>query len=229
MRCRLFARLLCCVILFTGLPLFAAWWQPDALFSLLAYLRPGVVWRVETTERVVALSLDDAPSSLTPDILNLLDKYDARATFFVLGRHLERHSADLTKWPSPKDRLSSLELQICPVNTSLPDPGPRALIARLRALGHEPAHHTWSDRMTLSIPRSELDLEFDRLDAILYSCPVEYPKWFRPGHGVYDSELVKFVESHGYKTVLGNVHPFDPQIQSKRLFCLANAKSIDVL
>jgi peptidoglycan/xylan/chitin deacetylase (PgdA/CDA1 family) len=43
----------------------------------------------------VALTLDDGPDpEITPRVLDLLDARQARATFFCIGRHVERH-ADL--------------------------------------------------------------------------------------------------------------------------------------
>ncbi len=42
-----------------------------------------------TDEKVVYLTFDDGPSDLTPQVLDILDKYNAKATFFVVG-----HSED---------------------------------------------------------------------------------------------------------------------------------------
>ena len=41
-------------------------------------------------EKVVYLTFDDGPSELTPQVLDILDKYNAKATFFVVG-HSEEH------------------------------------------------------------------------------------------------------------------------------------------
>jgi peptidoglycan/xylan/chitin deacetylase (PgdA/CDA1 family) len=42
----------------------------------------------------VALTFDDGPDpEITPALLDMLAKYDARATFFVIGRYLEKHRA----------------------------------------------------------------------------------------------------------------------------------------
>ena len=46
----------------------------------------GVYARVDTDDKVIALTFDDGPHpTLTPKILDILDKYDAKATFFVVG------------------------------------------------------------------------------------------------------------------------------------------------
>ena len=47
----------------------------------------GVYARVDTADKVIALTFDDGPHpTLTPKILEILDKYDAKATFFVVGK-----------------------------------------------------------------------------------------------------------------------------------------------
>ena len=39
----------------------------------------------EKYDKFIALTFDDGPSTLTPRILDILEKYDATATFFVIG------------------------------------------------------------------------------------------------------------------------------------------------
>ncbi len=52
----------------------------------------NVVHRVPTTEKVVALTYDDGPHPVfTPQILDILDKYHVKATFFMIGSQMERY------------------------------------------------------------------------------------------------------------------------------------------
>lgn len=54
------------------------------------------VTRVETTEKVVALTLDDGPTpEHTQDVLDILKKKDVRATFYLSGQECERNPAML--------------------------------------------------------------------------------------------------------------------------------------
>ena len=47
---------------------------------------------VKTTDRVVALTFDDGPSPWhTPKVLNELDRHHVKATFFMMGRNVERY------------------------------------------------------------------------------------------------------------------------------------------
>ena len=47
------------------------------------------VWRGRTDTGAVALTFDDGPSEDTERVLDVLDEYGLRATFFMTGRHVE--------------------------------------------------------------------------------------------------------------------------------------------
>ncbi|MGV0745535.1 polysaccharide deacetylase family protein [Mycolicibacterium sp. XJ870] len=48
-----------------------------------------LVDRVDTSEKVVALTLDDGPTDQTPEVLQILADADVPATFYLTGRELE--------------------------------------------------------------------------------------------------------------------------------------------
>ncbi|GFM26941.1 polysaccharide deacetylase [Mycobacterium sp. PO2] len=50
-----------------------------------------IIDRVDTTDKVVALTLDDGPTEWTPDILDALATADIPATFYLNGADLDRH------------------------------------------------------------------------------------------------------------------------------------------
>jgi peptidoglycan/xylan/chitin deacetylase (PgdA/CDA1 family) len=55
-------------------------------------LTQRVLWRVETQERTVALSFDDGPHArFTPAILDLLERHNLPATFFLIGRYVLKY------------------------------------------------------------------------------------------------------------------------------------------
>src|SRR6476620_2719098 len=50
--------------------------------------------RVETPDKIVALTFDDGPHpAYTARVLDVLDRYQIRATFFMMGRNVERYPA----------------------------------------------------------------------------------------------------------------------------------------
>lgn len=69
--------------------------------ALLLYpvLRPNVQWlgpvvtRFETSGKEVWLTIDDGPADDTPLVLDLFDRHDVRATFFVKGELAETNPA----------------------------------------------------------------------------------------------------------------------------------------
>jgi len=60
-----------------------------------------VLGRLSTKEKVVALTFDDGPNpAATPRILDALEAEDVHASFFLLGRHVER-------WPDLARRVAA--------------------------------------------------------------------------------------------------------------------------
>ena len=56
----------------------------------------GLPLRTAAGQPILYLTFDDGPTpTLTPQIVELLDRYDAKATFFVVGLHLRRALAHL--------------------------------------------------------------------------------------------------------------------------------------
>ncbi|WP_249685456.1 polysaccharide deacetylase family protein, partial [Bacillus velezensis] len=51
-----------------------------------------VVWDINTEDKIVALTFDDGPHpKYTAAVLDLLAKYDAKATFFIIGKNAEKY------------------------------------------------------------------------------------------------------------------------------------------
>jgi peptidoglycan/xylan/chitin deacetylase (PgdA/CDA1 family) len=59
--------------------------------SRTVQLAGELINRVDTTERVVALTFDDGPTGWTPAILNMLAGAGIPATFYLNGADLDRH------------------------------------------------------------------------------------------------------------------------------------------
>jgi polysaccharide deacetylase family sporulation protein PdaB len=51
-----------------------------------------VVWYVPTDKKFIALTFDDGPDPVfTPKVVDILDKYDVKGTFFVIGKSVEEY------------------------------------------------------------------------------------------------------------------------------------------
>ena len=53
---------------------------------------PTLVWDIPATEKVLYLTFDDGPHpTATPFVLNQLQQYNAKATFFCIGNNVVKH------------------------------------------------------------------------------------------------------------------------------------------
>ncbi|RSD28518.1 polysaccharide deacetylase family protein [Mesobacillus subterraneus] len=57
----------------------------------------GLTYQVQTEEKVVALTFDDGPTENVDQLLPLLEKYEAQATFFLIGKDIEKHPEEAEK------------------------------------------------------------------------------------------------------------------------------------
>lgn len=61
-------------------------------FDQAVLVRKGTIYREDVQDKVVALTFDDGPSPVwTPRILDVLKNSGVKATFFVLGVHVDRY------------------------------------------------------------------------------------------------------------------------------------------
>lgn len=81
-----------------------SWWYlliPAAVWLITAVAGSGLVqtgYHVKTfcanpnvTEKLIAITFDDGPTPVTPKVLELLRKHQAKATFFCIGRQIEKY------------------------------------------------------------------------------------------------------------------------------------------
>ena len=60
--------------------------------KLLRWLYPRALWRMNKNVKAVYLTFDDGPiPEITPWVLDLLDKYNIKATFFLVGDNVRKH------------------------------------------------------------------------------------------------------------------------------------------
>jgi peptidoglycan/xylan/chitin deacetylase (PgdA/CDA1 family) len=77
-------------LLVVGLVVF--WIEPLAVLGVLERLTPNFIYRVRTERPLAALSFDDGPHpEFTPQVLEILKRLDAKATFFLIGERALRN------------------------------------------------------------------------------------------------------------------------------------------
>ena len=60
--------------------------------DLFRHFLGKLVWRKNSSEKVIYLTFDDGPApEVTPLVLDILDKYRFKATFFCVGENVQKH------------------------------------------------------------------------------------------------------------------------------------------
>lgn len=60
--------------------------------SLLKKIYPSLIWDIKSSDKVLYLTFDDGPiPEVTPFVLNNLEKFKAKATFFCIGDNVRKH------------------------------------------------------------------------------------------------------------------------------------------
>jgi len=195
-RRRFFTMFLVFSILLTVLTtLYSIYKPPSLLISYFQYRWPSVLWRVDIEQKIVALTIDDAPSEYTPEILKLLEDNGATATFrestlrsiVAAGHELGNHAmhdepSSTLSDETLKDQIKTVEAMIGAAYDSLEKPN-----EIMAANGPDPNFRP------------------------------PPPRYFRPGSGFFSTRMLRLARALGYRIVLGSVYPHDAQISSWRL------------
>lgn len=104
----------------------------------------------------VALTYDDGPTRYTGDLLDLLKRYDAPATFFITGVNNGKGEIDD------------------------PDLPWASLIERMQASGHQIASHTWSHEDLGKITPEQRRDQMEKNEAALRNIMGAFPTYMRP-------------------------------------------------
>ncbi|KAF1946166.1 glycoside hydrolase/deacetylase [Clathrospora elynae] len=179
-------------------PFYIIYKPPHLLIAYFQHRWPDVLWHVplasgkETAggekgkekDKVIALTIDDAPSEFSGDIARLLEGYGARATFFVIGGQVKGREAGLQDLVRGGHELGN------------------------HAMHDEPSRSLSPSTLTAELREVESYIN-GTYDAVRIPHP---PRYFRPGSGFFSTRMRQQVKELGYRIVLGSVYPHDPQI-----------------
>jgi peptidoglycan/xylan/chitin deacetylase (PgdA/CDA1 family) len=65
------------------------------VYAIIAMPQHDIV--IDPSRKMLALTFDDGPGVLTPKVLDVLKKYSARATFFLIGRQVSTYAATVQR------------------------------------------------------------------------------------------------------------------------------------
>lgn len=177
-------------IAFVLLLLYVIYKPPSFVISQMQHRWPDVLFSVKTTRKVVALTIDDAPSAYTPEIAKLLKQNGAHATFFVIGSQVARNEKVLSDLVIAGHELGNHAMHDEP-SRSLPE---GTLVDQIHEL----------ENMIMHIYHSADPAK-------------DPPRYFRPGSGFFSDGMRAMAQRLGYKLILGSIYPHDPQIRAWRI------------
>ncbi|WP_438266111.1 polysaccharide deacetylase family protein [Clostridium tertium] len=139
------------------------------------------IYRVNKDEKVISLTFDInwAEKDEIYNILEVLDKYNVKATFFIMGG-----------W----------------VNYSEEN---REKLVKIKEGGHEIGNHSYIHPMFTKINETRMKEELDKTDKIIEETVGVKPNLFRFPSGDYSKKSLDFVSSQGYKCIQWDVDSVD--------------------
>ncbi|CAN8098975.1 unnamed protein product [Discula destructiva] len=178
------------------LPFYIIYRPPRLLIRYFQHRWPDVLWEVSlpppsssssSQKKLIALTIDDAPSEYTREILQVLEQNDAHATMFVIGGQVEGREEVL-----------------------------REVVAAGNELGNHAMHDEAAMGLELDVLEAQIDRVQTLIRKAYADAGVEggQPRhqYFRPGSGLFNTRMRAMVARLGYRLVLGSVYPHDAQI-----------------
>ena len=155
---------------------------PDARDPLAADMAEGRRTRGFIRHRIVHFTFDDGPrESTTRPLLEQLDAYGIKATFFVVGRQLEgrRHAPE------------------------------RALVREMVRRGHTVGSHTFDHSDLTALTDAQINAQISRTEAVFERTLGGRPHLFRPPYGARDRHIDELLARRGYTEMLWNISSRD--------------------
>ncbi|PGH17104.1 hypothetical protein AJ80_04979 [Polytolypa hystricis UAMH7299] len=138
-----------------------------------------------TEPKTVALTYDDGPMGYTGDLLDLLDAYDAKATFFVTGINSNKGQIDDPSFPWLK------------------------MIQRMFRTGHQIASHTWSHQTLDQLTQAQRYDQMIKNEIAFRNVIGGIPTYMRPPYSSCDSDCAGDMDDMGYHIVYFDVDTDD--------------------
>jgi peptidoglycan/xylan/chitin deacetylase (PgdA/CDA1 family) len=192
------------------------WVEPLGVLGVLERLTPNIVYRVRTKLPLVALSFDDGPHpEFTAQVLEILKRYEAKATFFLIGERALRYPEVVVRIRAEGHEIGNHYFK----NGATLGHSDEEFLGNLekteRAIGAGEKLAVGSETEPIGrfIPLNP------RMEQLGVRCETEpigrsaFPgklELFRPPGGVAWPRQIRLARERGYTCVLGCAYPHDP-------------------
>jgi len=151
------------------------------------------IWDVDTDKKEVYLTFDDGPTlKVTEFVLDTLKAYNAKATFFCIGKNIENHPEIFKK-----------------------------IINRGHTVGNHSQNHLNGWKVNTDLYIKNVEKCQDVLDN-LQTQNSKLKKLFRPPYGKIKKSQAKTLLSKGYKIIMWTILSGDFDLKTAKEKCLKN-------
>jgi peptidoglycan/xylan/chitin deacetylase (PgdA/CDA1 family) len=180
------------IVVVMGLVVF--WVEPLGVLGVLERLTPNIVYRVRTELPLVALSFDDGPhAEFTPQVLEILKRHEAKATFFLIGERALRYPEVVARIRAEGHEIGNHYFK------------------NGATLGHSNEEFLGNlEKTERAIGAGEKLAVGSETEPIGRSAFPGKLELFRPPGGVAWPRQIRLARERGYTCVLGCAYPHDP-------------------
>lgn len=205
-------------------PFYVIYKPPTFLVRYFQRRWPDVLWRIPTSTKVIALTIDEYvfPECFFP-----------HHPFFLTSSHVPEVSAgntDSETLNSGPSEYTQEIMQILKYNSATATffvigsqvAGHEEVLQDLIRNGNELGNHAMHDEPSRALSDATLVDQIQSVEEVLHQAYIATegeppPKYFRPGSGVFSGRMRKMLGKLGYRLVLGSIYPHDPQIPFWRI------------
>lgn len=139
------------------------------------------IYKVKTEEKVISLTFDInwAEKDELDNILNVLDKYNVKATFFIMGGWINYSEDNKNKF------------------------------VRIYERGHEIGNHSYIHPMFTKISEDKIKEEIEKTEKAFMDTVGINSKLFRFPSGDYNEKACKYIDGLGYQSIQWDVDSVD--------------------
>lgn len=183
------------------------YWLPKCIFvEFLNKWFPSVITHTKVKDKTIYLTFDDAPYGYSRRIMDQLDKWDMKASFFVISDYVT-------------DATRGTMIQAIRDGHQLCNHGQKNSMAAL--LSYENLD-------------KELGICQEVIDNLYDIAHVRLPKnkFYRPGCGLFNGKILQYMKENNYHLTLGSVYPNDPVFfipYMNYLYLISHIESGDVI
>jgi peptidoglycan/xylan/chitin deacetylase (PgdA/CDA1 family) len=152
---------------------------------------PEGIFRVHgLKEKIVVLTIDDGPSSKTTQLLGLLARFNAKATFFIHTSYPEQASEG------------------------------QNLIQAIHRRGHEIGNHMPEDIPSISLSKREFERQFRKADALLRSWGITPRFFRAAGGRFDSEKMMPSLKELGYEQrfIMASFLPWDTHLPFPKIY-----------